>query len=182
LPIADATIHHDLEVEHRNHAVILLAATVAHCNSASTIAVSHHAVVSPPLPITTAAVHHGQDNAHCYCAAVTPSIAWQLPSPIAMLLPLLSPIAATAVHGNSHHNCAAVSALTVAPPLLSPIINLVPLALSPIITPAVTHCHHHRPSQLRRCPAVHCAVDTIVYCNRLSTVAHCRCHRSLQQT
>jgi hypothetical protein len=113
----------------RHHpAVHCTAATIAYCNSAVTIAVSHFAAVSLPLPITATAIYHNCNAAHHDCAAITPSIAPQLPPPIAMLPPLLSPITATAVHGNCHHNFAAVP-LSVAPLALSPIAIVLPLLL-----------------------------------------------------
>jgi hypothetical protein len=96
-----------------------------------------------------------------------------------MLPQLLSPIATAAVHGNCLHDCTAVPS-SVTPPPLSPIVIVLPLLLSPIVTPAVTHCRHHCPSQLCRHPAIHCAVATIVYCNHLSTIAHCRYHHPSQ--
>jgi hypothetical protein len=149
------------------------AATIAYCNSASTIAVSHCTAISLLLLITAVAVHHDHNTAHRDCATITPSIAPQLLSPIVMPLPSLSPIAAAAVHGHCHHNCTAVPSSIALPPL-SPIAIVLPLTPSPIVTPAVTHRHHHHPSQLRHHPTIHCPVAAIVYCNHFSAIAY-RC-------
>jgi hypothetical protein len=83
---------------------------------------------------------------HCDCTAAPLSIALLPPSPIAIPpLPLLFPIAAATVHGNCH--CAVAALLSsIAPPPLMPIRIVLPLFLSPIVTPAIPQRRHCCPS------------------------------------
>jgi hypothetical protein len=94
-------------------------------------------------------------------------------SPIAIAPPqLLSPIAATAIYGNCHHDCTVVPP-SIAPPPLSPIaILLLPLP-SPIVTLSVTHCHHHHQLQSSHHLAINCNVAAVVYCNFSAIEQHC---------
>jgi hypothetical protein len=155
-----------------------IATTIAHRNCAAilpSIALLPPlsiATVSPPLPIAAATVHCDCNAAHRDCVVVPLSIATQPPMLIAIVLPpLLSPIAATAIHGDCHHNCAAVPPSIALPPLL-PIVILLPPLPSTILTHSVTHHHHRHPSQSSHHLAIHFAVAVIVHCNFAAIVPH----------
>jgi hypothetical protein len=114
--------------------------------------------------------------AHCHCfsaATIPPSIALHLPLPIKIVLPpSQSPIAAITVHGNCHCNCTAIPS-SIAPPPLSTIAIVLPLLPSPIVTPCITHCHHHYQSQSCRHTTNHGAVAAVTHHDCAAIVQPC---------
>jgi hypothetical protein len=87
-------------------------------------------------------------------------------------LPSPSPIDAASVHGNCHRDPVAIPPPIEPPPLL-PIAIVLPLLLSPFVTPTITHCRHQCPSPSCRRPAVHGTVAAVAHCNCAAIVQPC---------
>jgi hypothetical protein len=71
-------------------------------------------------------------------------------------------------------------AITIVPlsrcPLAATIVAIAIVLLlfpSPFEPPTIIHCRHHRPSQLHRHPAIHCAVAAVTHCNCTTIMPHC---------
>ncbi len=127
------------------------------CHRPSRFCRCHHRL---PLCCLLSAVAH----CHCDCAAIPPSIVLLPLLPIKIVLPPSpSPIAAASIYGYCHHDHVTIP-LPVEPPPLLPNGIMLPLLPSLFVTPAVTHCHHCRPSQSCHRPAVHGAVAAVTYC------------------